>query len=85
MYFIPAVHCRNNSCENGGTCLDAYSTYCYCAAGFTGYSCETSKCIMCLVDVMCNSQYTGLFISDSVLQQVKVTVIVLGHRISFNL
>jgi hypothetical protein len=52
MYFIPAVHCRNNSCENGGTCLDAYSTYCYCAAGFTGYSCETSKWIMCLVDIV---------------------------------
>ena len=68
MYVIIAVRCRNNSCENGGTCLDAYHTTCVCAAGFTGNICETSKYIMYMTNVKNNSQYTGLFISYLVLQ-----------------
>ena len=40
---------------------------------------------MSLIDVKCNSLSTGLFISDSFYQQVKVTVVLLGHRISFHL
>ena len=83
MYFIIAVRCRNSSCENVGTCLDAYS--CSCEAGFTGNICETNKSIMCVIDVKCYSQYTGLFIRYLVLQHVKVSVVVLGHRISRHL
>ena len=36
--------CKENPCNNGGTCEDGIATYtCVCPIGFTGLSCETSK------------------------------------------
>ena len=34
--------CRNNPCQNGGTCNDFTDYYnCTCIAGYTGANCET--------------------------------------------
>ena len=34
------------TCENGGTCQNLINDFmCYCADGFTGVTCETSKCL----------------------------------------
>ena len=37
--------CSKNPCKNGGSCLDGVNSYqCVCVAGYTGPSCEISKC-----------------------------------------
>ena len=46
--FLDLSHCANNSCQNGGTCVDGVGDYaCICSADYYGRNC----------------QYTGNFVS----------------------
>ena len=37
--------CTSDPCMNGGTCTDGVNDYtCDCVTGYTGTTCETSKC-----------------------------------------
>lgn len=41
--FIDIDDCRDNPCNNNGTCTDGIASYtCDCPLGFTGLDCETS-------------------------------------------
>ena len=42
-FFTDIDDCSPSPCENGGTCTDLVDDFsCDCAAGFTGFTCETS-------------------------------------------
>ena len=41
--FADVDECESNPCKNGAVCNDDFMNYtCTCAAGYTGYNCETS-------------------------------------------
>ena len=38
--------CQQNPCLNGGLCADGVNAFtCQCPQGFTGNTCQTSKCV----------------------------------------
>ena len=42
--YIDVDDCVNQTCANGGSCVDGVNTYsCNCAAGYTGDHCEDAK------------------------------------------
>lgn len=42
-FFSDIDDCVNHRCQNGGTCIDADSSYrCFCRAGYAGQFCETN-------------------------------------------
>ena len=46
LFNLDIDECLSSPCENGGTCTDGVDGYtCSCVAGYTGVSCETSKCL----------------------------------------
>ena len=39
--------CSSSPCVNGGTCVDQVNGYvCICKPGYSGWSCESSKCLI---------------------------------------
>ena len=42
--FLDIDDCVNNTCANGGLCVDGINTYsCNCSAGYTGERCLTGR------------------------------------------
>ena len=47
-YFTDIDDCVNNTCVNGGSCVDGVNSYsCNCSAGYSGDRCQTGNtCIL---------------------------------------
>ena len=46
-HFADIDDCVNNTCANGGSCIDGVNSYsCNCSVGYTGNRCETGMLYM---------------------------------------